>query len=196
VPPDTIVRGRAVRFTPQPKGPQRYRCHPSRNTKFATMQKIAFFILLAAALIACNNTENASEKIIYNTDYEYFGDTLSTENAQPSSEITALLSNKDSVFAKLSGEVNTVCQKKGCWMTMAIDQEQDIFIRFRDYEFFVPLNCAGRTAVIEGWAYKETISVEELRHFAFDEDKTEEEINAITEPKNTYSFMANGVVLL
>jgi hypothetical protein len=38
-------------------------------------------------------------------------------------------------------------------------------------------------------------SVEELRHYAEDAGKSQEEIEAITEPKKTYSFVADGVLL-
>lgn len=81
-------------------------------------------------------------------------------------------------------------------MKMGIGENNDeIFVKFKDYGFFVPLNCEGRTAVMEGWAYKDVQSVEELKHYAFDAGKTQEEIDSITEPEVTYTFLADGVVL-
>ena len=50
--------------------------------------------------------------------------------------------------------------------------------------------------MIEGVAYKEETSVDELKHYAEDAGKTAEEIAAITEPVSEKKFMATGVVLL
>lgn len=155
--------------------------------------------LFALALIfsACNNSSTAeASEVEINEDYEYFGAVISADGAMSGEEFLASFTEGDSVFVKIAGEISTVCQKKGCWMNMHLGNDKELFVRFKDYEFFVPLNCAGREAVIEGWAYKEEISVDELKHFAFDEGLSDEEINAITEPKVTYSFMADGVILM
>jgi hypothetical protein len=160
------------------------------------MKKTIFLFAVVLALYACNRQTDGKASIAVNEEYEYFGDTLDVQGALPVENIVDLLTKQDSAFTKVTGTIHTVCQKKGCWMTIALNEDENLFIKFRDYEFFVPLNCEGRTAVIEGWAFKEEVSVDELRHYAFDEGKTEEEINAINAPEITYSFMANGVVLL
>jgi len=49
---------------------------------------------------------------------------------------------------------------------------------------------------MEGHAFKETTPVEELRHYAEDAGKPQEEIEAITEPKEEVKFLASGVLLL
>jgi hypothetical protein len=49
---------------------------------------------------------------------------------------------------------------------------------------------------MDGYAYREVTSVEDLRHFAEDEGKSKEEIEAITEPREELKFMASGVLLL
>ena len=68
-------------------------------------------------------------------------------------------------------------------------------VKFKDYGFFMPKNIAGKEVIIDGKAYVSELSVEEQRHYAEDAGKSEEEIAAITEPKRTYSFEANGVLL-
>jgi len=127
---------------------------------------------------------------------EYFGEKISAENAISSQEFFSAFEGKDSIEITMSGTIHEVCKKKGCWMTMGIgDGEKEIFIKFKDYGFFVPLNADGRPATIQGWAYKDVQSVEELKHYAFDAGKTEEEIAEITESEVTYTFMANGVII-
>ena len=80
---------------------------------------------------------------------------------------------------------------------MNLDTGTDtIFIRFRDYGFFVPTDSvSGKTAIIEGDLFLDTISVEMLRHFAEDAGKTEKEIALINEPSYNLNFMADGVII-
>ena len=40
------------------------------------------------------------------------------------------------------------------------------------------------------------MSVDEQRHYAEDKGATKEEIEVITEPKRTFSFLADGVLLV
>ena len=71
-----------------------------------------------------------------------------------------------------------------------------LFVMFKDYGFFVPLDFAGSKVVIQGMAFTEITTVEELRHYAEDEGKSAEEIAQITEAEKEHKFMANGVALL
>jgi len=66
-------------------------------------------------------------------------------------------------------------------------------VRFKDYGFFVPKDISGKDVIVEGKAYSTEVSVEELRHYAEDAGKSKEEIMAITEPEQTYAFLATGV---
>jgi hypothetical protein len=68
-------------------------------------------------------------------------------------------------------------------------------VTFKDYGFFVPLESGGKTALMKGIAYYDTISVEMLKHYAEDAGKSEEEIALITEPELAISFEASGVKL-
>ena len=99
-----------------------------------------------------------------------------------------------STDVKIQGKILSSCPMKGCWMKMNVNNDT-ILVRFKDYGFFVPLNADGRMATFEGWAYKEVLSIEELKHYAFDANQTEEEIAAILSPEVSYTFMANGVII-
>jgi hypothetical protein len=59
----------------------------------------------------------------------------------------------------------------------------------------VPLVSDGRTALMRGTAYIDTIDVDMLRHFAEDAGQTQEEIDAITQPEIEWSFEATGVYI-
>ncbi len=66
-------------------------------------------------------------------------------------------------------------------------------VRFKDYGFFVPSDIMGKEVVFEGKAFRDTTSVADLKHYAEDAGKSKEEIDAITEPKVTIAFVADGV---
>ena len=73
--------------------------------------------------------------------------------------------------------------------------KESMFVKFKDYGFFMPKDIVGKTVIMEGVAYRETTSVEELRHYAEDEGKSKEEIEKITEPQVELKFMASGVLI-
>lgn len=93
----------------------------------------------------------------------------------------------------LEGTVGEVCQNKGCWMTM-LHEGKEMRVRFKDYAFFVPKDCAGQTARIEGVFKVEKIPVDEARHYLEDAGRKEDAAK-ITEPVDGYTFMASGVRL-
>lgn len=94
------------------------------------------------------------------------------------------------------GTVRGVCQTKGCWMQVTPEGEsQPMFVKFRDYGFFVPRNAAGRFVVIRGTPVYTEVSVEMLRHYAMDAGRTEAEILAITEPQRRVEFIADSVLI-
>ena len=95
----------------------------------------------------------------------------------------------------LSGEIINVCPKKGCWMNLKVD-EDTIFVKFKDYAFFVPkTGVESKLAYISGNIKKDTISVERLRHYAEDAGKSSDEIEKIVKPEFRLSFLADGVAI-
>lgn len=102
----------------------------------------------------------------------------------------------DTVQTTLQGTVNGVCQAKGCWMTIAAGEGEEMMVKFKDYGFFMPKDISGREVVMHGMAYYQITPVDELRHYAEDAGKSPEEIAEIKEPKKELRFLADGVQLL
>ncbi|MGB0789421.1 MAG: DUF4920 domain-containing protein, partial [Marinirhabdus sp.] len=100
----------------------------------------------------------------------------------------------DTIPVKFAGQVTSVCQAKGCWMKLEMPTGETT-VKFKDYGFFVPKNLAGTQVIVEGTAFVNEMSVEELRHFAEDAGKPKEEILKITQPKRTPSVIASGVLV-
>lgn len=124
-----------------------------------------------------------------------FGSEISAEGALDGTGVLAALGEADSAHIKVKGDIAAVCQAKGCWMTMPLAEEKEMMVKFKDYGFFVPINSTGKEAVVEGWVYRELVSVEELQHYASDNNASQEEIDAITEPEEKITFMADGVLV-
>ena len=72
--------------------------------------------------------------------------------------------------------------------------EQQLFVRFKDYGFFMPLDCEGSEVVFEGEMQVSMMSVEDQKHYLEDAGKTEEAAK-VTEPKRQVMFMASGVAM-
>jgi hypothetical protein len=95
----------------------------------------------------------------------------------------------------ISGEIIDVCPKKGCWMNVKVDTDT-IFVKFKDYGFFVPKSgMEGKKAIIQGLASIDTVSVKDLKHYAEDAGKSKIEIEKITSPEIKISFLAEGVII-
>jgi len=157
--------------------------------------------LLSIALItfSCDqkaeNTTETSEEVTAGA--QNFGAEITEEGAMPIGDLLASMEGKDSLNVKVVGTIDEVCQKKGCWMDVSMDDEGEnfLFVKFKDYEFFVPKDAAGQEVVMEGVAYLDTTSIEELKHYAQDAGEPDSVINAITEPEIGYNFMASGVIV-
>ncbi|WP_041632996.1 DUF4920 domain-containing protein [Maribacter sp. HTCC2170] len=101
----------------------------------------------------------------------------------------------DTVQVKFSGVVKDVCQAKGCWMKVELEGGEEAMVKFKDYGFFMPKDIAGKEVIVNGYAFVEEMSVEDQKHYAEDGGKSAEEIAKITEPKKTFGFEADGVLL-
>ena len=162
------------------------------------MKKLIFLSVFGFVLFSCEGTKPAEEKVeqaVAKDVLEFFGDTITQDGAVPANELLSKLKGKDSLQVKIVGTIEEVCQKKGCWMNVKIADEQYMRIRFKDYAFFVPKDASGKTAIFDGFAYNDTIPVNELKHYAEDEGKSKEEIAKITKPEISISFEARGVII-
>ena len=126
---------------------------------------------------------------------ESFGEKIKKDGAINTVEFLKMMEGKDSLYVKLEAPINEACKKKGCWMNVDLGNNREMMVRFKDYGFFVPKDCGGGTAIMQGFAHKEVLSVEMLRHYAEDGGKSKEDIMKITEPETRLSFEADGVLI-
>lgn len=163
------------------------------------MKKILTFIVLTVFLqLGCNSKE------VQDTDTDlseeqlpvgYFGEEINDQEVSTLDRLVAVLETENEFQGKLVGEINEICSKKGCWMTIDLPNGESMRVTFKDYGFFVPKNAQGYPVIIEGIATKKVTDVATLKHYAEDAGKSAEEIEAIKVPKIEYAFEAIGVII-
>jgi len=161
------------------------------------------FALPILALTACGGETNNEvlndnvEIIVDAPTITVYGDsTVTAEGAIEPQEFLAQMEGSDSLKTKVRATIIEACKKKGCWMTLDMGDGETMMVRFKDYGFFVPTEGVdGKTVIIDGFAFTDTVSVADLRHFAEDANKSEAEIAAITEPEIGINFEATGVIV-
>ena len=137
------------------------------------------------------------ESKVVEVQYATFGDKINADKALTKDQMLkkySTMNKGDTLALKFKSTITEVCKKKGCWMKMDLAGKES-FVRFKDYGFFVPLNADNSEAVVSGRAYIDVISIDELKHYAKDGGKSEEEIEKIIAPKITYAFQADGVLI-
>ena len=107
----------------------------------------------------------------------------------------AALNEGDTVNVKFISKINEVCQKKGCWMNVDLVNDEKVFVKFKDYGFFMPLNAKNEEVIVNGKAFLSVESVDELKHYAKDAGKSQAAIDSIQSPITTYAFLADGVLI-
>ena len=111
----------------------------------------------------------------------------------------------------IRGRISDVCQRKGCWTVLRQGEEQ-VRVRFLDYAFFLPKDCSGKEAYVEGIVAVETLSEKMARHYASESrqeasesqqkasesqpeasDSRSEDPASIHGPRQVVGFTASGV---
>ena len=132
-----------------------------------------------------------------NGDYEIFGasfEKMSTIGGN--GKVYENLKVTDTIITQITGKIKEVCQAKGCWMKVDLASGDEVFVKFKDYGFFVPTDAAEKTVVMSGQAFIEEMSVIEQKHYAEDEGASKIVIEKITKPKRTLRFEAEGVLII
>ncbi len=118
-------------------------------------------------------------------------------------EIGYLLEHGDKLVGKtvrVEGLVNGVCEKRGCWMTIASTKEEfkEIRIKVEDGVIVFPMKAKGRHATAEGVLAKIEMSLEQTvayqKHHA-EEHGEEFDAASVTEPLTYFQIQGSGAVI-
>lgn len=162
------------------------------------MKKISLVLMLLTLVVFSSQAQSKKSGAINVSDYASFGAKFQPKKVLNEKQMLKKyksLKKGDTVVVQFKSNIKEVCKKKGCWMQMDLSEGNKSFVKFKDYGFFVPLNADNSEAILNGKAFVNVVSVDELRHYAKDGGKSQAEINKITKPEVTYSFMADGVLI-
>lgn len=160
--------------------------------KYNIMRHIYIVIILVLVSFSGSYAQESEN------EFQSFGEEIKADESMQMAEISALYSQmkiKDTLQAKFTATVTGVCQAKGCWMSLALEDGSEAMVRFKDYGFFVPMDIVGQEVVVNGNAFVEEMSVADQQHYAKDAGLSEDDIAKITDVKRTFSFEADGVLL-
>ena len=138
--------------------------------------------------------------VLFNTSYSqnnegFFGEKFSITELEEYVSVRENIYDKSNYNVIIEGEILSSCPMKGCWMKIRAEKDT-ILVRFKDYGFFVPkAEIEGDKAIINGKMSIETLSVDLLRHYAEDAGKSKDEIEKITKPEVSLTFLADGVFI-
>lgn len=162
------------------------------------MKNRTMWIALAFATVGlvagCAGTPSVPE------DYRlYGGDVAGASDVVP---VAAVFANPDMYADKeirVSGEIDEVCSKMGCWLTVRSGND---VMRARFVEsgscangFFVPLDAAGHQIILSGTVRREEISQETARHYLEDAGAPQSEIEKIVGPQQALAMVCTSVAI-
>jgi len=160
------------------------------------MKNQLLILLTLIFLFSCKEKHsNRTPVQVQSTTYNLYGDAFETDSILSLNELSQKIEKiGDTLQLTLKGTIKEVCTKKGCWMTLSMENDSEMMVRFKDYGFFVPHDASGEV-LIHGKAFISETSVDDLRHYAEDAGASDDEIAAITTPKTSYNFEADGVLI-
>ncbi|MDF3077099.1 MAG: hypothetical protein K0S09_988 [Sphingobacteriaceae bacterium] len=168
-----------------------------------TVKRLTCFFSILAILAACTNSSKVQLHSAKNLRGKAaYGDSIREGSLVDISGVQTIMQKSDKADMLLIGRVEDVCKEKGCWMTMKLTDGTEMRVTFKDYGFFVPQSLKGKQVILNGFAYHQTPSLEQEKHYAADAGKTEAEIQEIQEIQEIHpadkqiAFEANGVVVL
>jgi hypothetical protein len=92
---------------------------------------------------------------------------------------------------QVRGEVDAVCQKKGCWMVIK-DGDATARVLMKDHGFAVPFDGKGKKAVVEGTIRAKQLSEAQVKHI---EEDAGRDPSAVSGTRNEYILTASGIRL-
>jgi len=97
----------------------------------------------------------------------------------------------DGKFVRVAGKVDSVCQKRGCWLRLGDGSEADtLFVRFTCpiEGRLIPMEAVGKQAWIEGTFKVTEVSEDEARHYKEDAGASPDEVARIVGPQKSFQL--------
>ena len=138
----------------------------------------------ASASSTCCEAMTAASPATQPTKWVAFGDEMKLKDADNIDAAKALadLKKYDGRTVRLTGDVTSVCAKKGCWLKMSSEgATQAIMVHFTcpiDGRL-IPTEAVGKPVVVEGVLTVKTLTEDEAKEQAQEAGKPQAEVDAI-----------------
>ena len=121
----------------------------------------------------------------------HFGAVFALKDNKPLSQVlaSAKAGLKDPV--QVTGEVESVCQKKGCWLVVK-DGEAQARVLMKDHAFTIPMDTKGKPVVVEGTIEARTFNEAQVKHLEKDAGK---DPAAVSGERTEYVLTATAIKL-
>jgi hypothetical protein len=130
-----------------------------------------FLLSIACLLLACESRGSVGESkssleqpppVVYGQLHEATGTVI------PLSEIVSDPKRYEGQEVLTQGEVQRVCQKRGCWLELADSSGARAFVPMAGHAFTVPIESVGEQAMVEGTVHRRERSEAERKHLESD----------------------------
>lgn len=126
--------------------------------------------------------------------WAHFGEPFAQSESK---DCAALIADPDPMVdqtVRVTGRIDNVCQKKGCWMVIADDSGEYLRVTMKDHAFGVPTDTQtgeGTLADIEGTLIKKVLDEKTLEHLKSEAKGDPADLEKQFAPK--YEIVATGV---
>jgi len=131
---------------------------------------------LGLALAACGGSETSQGESAETAraDAERFGAAVTLAEASPISGLASQPGNYAQKEIRVEGVVAAVCKGMGCWVEVRASDGSSIIARSLDHSVTVPMDCEGRSIVVQGLFQAMPVDPEtEAEHSGEDHDAAE-----------------------
>ncbi len=149
----------------------------------------------AAAASACGGVKAEPAVEAAPAGPQHFGGAFTlADGAKPIDDVLGKAAELDGQNVRVSATITKVCKKKGCWFVLASEKDPATTVRvtMKDYGFFVPLDCDGKKADVEGVLKRVEVPEAARKHLAED---GKEDPNAIKGAAFELSLVATAIDL-
>lgn len=157
--------------------------------------KISILVILIVASLASCNPEPTKLSAQENVKGLVYGDSVMNDNVIELTALSTAMGEEDRLDLKVKGKVDHVYPAKH-WLAMKLNNGEEMLISFEDSTLKVPATLKGKEVILDGYAYSDTLSIDDQIAYAQEAGKTPEEVAKITTPKISVLFKAKGLVVL
>lgn len=119
----------------------------------------------------------------------HYGTTFSLTEKTPLGKVASGAADGQELNVRVTGTIDKVCQKKGCWMVVK-DGDFEARVIMKDAAFTVPLDSTGKPAQVEGTLKVRVYTEAQAKHLAEDGGQ---DPNAVKGEKKEFLLTATAV---